>query len=330
MKRTTVGTARASAPVPPPRRRNRPLVGLGAAAALAAGLLGYRAIRTPPGPGPDAPTVNQVRALAAAGRLDEAAAAADRLRAARPDDLDAHLLHVDLCLNRENLAGAVDGARAALRLRPDSPGLREQLAVWLLLTGRAAEADEECGRCRADRPADPRLAVLHADVCRRLGDNARAEQILDGLPAGGPPNPAAQVLRGALYLDADQPEKAIRPLREAAGRPGEHQQRAKHYLSLALSRTGREDEARQLAADLRHQQTLEIWSKYGRPDSPAYRLGLAETLLRAGRGDEAVKLLDGVLAKMPDDPAAHRLLADYHAARGDANRADDHRRRAGD
>jgi predicted Zn-dependent protease len=297
---------------------------------VAGGLLGYQSLRPTPAAGPDAPDARRVNDLLAAGRLDEAAAAADRLRAARPDDLDAHLLYVEVSLRRDHLPGAIDGAREALRLRPDAGGLREQLAVWLFLVGRTAEADEECRRCRADRPADPRLAVLHADTCRRLGDNARAEQILDALPAGGPPNPAVQFLRGALYLDADRPEQAEPLLREAAGRPGEHQQRARYYLSLALARTGREDEARRVAADLRHQQTVEIWAKYGRPDSPAYRVSLAEALIRAGRGAEAVPLLDGVLAKAPDDPAAHRLLAEYHAARGDPARAADHRRRAGD
>jgi predicted Zn-dependent protease len=272
----------------------------------------------------------QTLGYVAAGKLDAAERPLERWRALRPDSVEPHLCLTDVSVRRDRLSGAIDGAREALRLRPGAHDLRQRLARWLYLVGRSEEADAECRRCREARPDDPNLALLHADVCCRLGDNARAGQLLDGLLRDRPGLAPALVLRGRLYLDAGQPDRAIPPLRAALAQGGPSGRRARHYLSLALARTGREEEARQLLAELKQEQAVELWQKYGRPDSAAYKLSIAEALLGTGQAAEAVRLLEQVLARSPGCCVAHGLLAKHFEAQGQSAKAALHRRKACD
>jgi predicted Zn-dependent protease len=271
------------------------------------------------------------RALAlgriAAGDLDGSEEPLDRWQALRPSEPEPHLARVDWAVRRGRIPDAIEAARAALALKPDAEKLREQLAYWLFLTGKTEEADAECRRCRAARDS-PTLAHLEAEIAHRLGDMARAGRIADELLARDPAAADALTLRGAVYLDAGDPEKAIPLLRTAAGARGGAASRARHYLSLALARTGREDEARKVLAAEQQFQTASLWEKYGRPDNVGAMVAIAEALIATGKADEAVKLLDRALAHDPHCRAAHKLLADVYDARGQSAKAADHRRQA--
>ena len=115
-----------------------------------------------------------------------------------------------------------------------------------------------------------------------------------------------------------------------AARGGAGQSRARHYLSLALARTGRDAEARRVLAAEQQFQAVGLWEKYGRPDTVGYKVTIAEALFAAGKADEAVRLLDQALAQDPKCRAAHKLLADHYEARGEAGKAAEHRRKAAD
>jgi predicted Zn-dependent protease len=272
----------------------------------------------------------QVVGYMACHRLAEAARAVSRWRALRPDDVEAHLLLIDLSLRQNRLEGAIDGSAEVLRLRPHHHELRRQRAVWLFLVGRTEEADRECRRGREGRPNDPELTQLQAEICYRLGDFTRVEALVEGLLRAQPNAAPALILRGAVYLDTGRPDQAIAPLRAALGAGGEHGGRARHYLGLALARTGQEAEAKRVLAEAKQQQAVEVWTKYGRPDSPAYKVSLAESLLELGKAEEAVRLLGEAIAQSPSCPAAHRLLAQHYQAQGQPGRAAEHKRKADD
>ncbi len=274
------------------------------------------------------------RALAlgrmAAGKYAEAEAPLDRWRALRPAEIEPHLARIDWATWLNRLPEAIESAGAVLDLQPGIADLRERRAAWLLVVGRTEEAAAECRRCREARPDDPGLVRLEAEISYRLGDTARAAARVDDLLRRNPQDPAALTLRGALDLDADRPDRAVGPLREAAARAGPGAGRAKYFLALALARTGQEAEAKKLQAEGQAQQAVELWEKYGRPDTVGYKVTIAESLLATGRAEEAVRLLERAVAQSPDCAAAHRLLADYYASRGQAGKAADHRRKAGD
>lgn len=285
----------------------------------------------PAGPAVDVPALRvQALGLQAAGNYAEAEQAVQRWRAACPDDVEPHLRLVDLGVRSGRLPAAIDGARAALRLRPDDDALRQQLAGWLLGVGRTDEALAEVRRCRRSSPDDVRLRLLEAIACVRVGDRDEAGRLVDAILRDHPRLPLAVLLRGELCLAAGQAEQAVAPLSDALAEPGEHQLRARYLLGLALARTGREAEARQHLAQVQRQQTVGLWEKYGRSDSPAYQVSLAESLLATQQTAEGVRLLEEVVARSPDCAAAHRLLARHYDAAGRADRAAEHRRRAGE
>jgi predicted Zn-dependent protease len=274
-----------------------------------------------------------VRALALvrieAGRLADATEPLERWRALRPDDPEPHLARVDQAARLGRPAEAIDPARAVLALRPNSDRLREQLTYWLYITGRTEEADAECGRCRAVNPT-PDLKLLHAEIAYRLGDTARAGRFVDEALANGARTALSLSLRGAVSLDGGDPGAAIPPLREAIKLGGEGQSRARHYLSLALARTGDEAGARQLLAEEQREQAVGLWEKYGRSDGVAYKVAIAEALLATGRPAEATRLLDHALLQDPKCRAAHKVLADCYDATGRPAEAAEQRRLAAD
>ncbi|HVK16693.1 MAG TPA: tetratricopeptide repeat protein, partial [Fimbriiglobus sp.] len=249
-----------------------------------------------------------------AGKLDDADGPADRWRALRPRDPEPHLTRIDLAVKRRRLDDAIDSAATVLELQPSAGELRERRAGWLFLVGRTEEAATECRRCRETRPDDPALTRLEAEICVRLGDNARAEVLVGELLRRHPRDATALTLRGALELEADRPDRAVPPLREAIAHIGPTAARARHFLGLALARTGNESEARKLQAEGQVQQAVELWEKYGRPDTVGYKVTIAEALLATGRTEEAVRLLELAVAQTPDCAAAHRLLADHYTA----------------
>lgn len=274
----------------------------------------------------------QAKQFMSAGKLAEAEQSLTRLRERYPDDLEAQRLYVELTSKSGRLPEAIDAARAALQLKADDDRLRERLANWLFSTGRYDEAYVECEHCLMQRPRDPQLLFLQAEVCRCLGDSAQAEKLVDLVLSLQPQSPPALTLRGALYLDAGQPQSAV-PLLQAAlaqGAESSRRARTRHYLSQALLKTGRDAEAKQVLADVQLQQTVEEWVKYGRSESAAYQIGLAESLLRTGKATEAIGLLEKVVAASPENAAAHRLLARHFEAQGQSAKAEEHRRRAGD
>ncbi len=250
----------------------------------------------------------------------------------QPDALPALLARIDASAQGGRLPEAIDGAQAALRLRPSDQALRQRLAQWLHSVGRYDEAYAECQRYLASRPHEPQAVFLLAEVCRGRGNNAQAEKLLDDLLQAYPQLAPALTLRGALYLDAGQPDRAIPLLQKALAQAGEgpRPSRTRHYLSQALLKTGREAEAKQVLADLQRQQAVEVWDKYGRVESPAYQVSFAEALLRGGQTKEALGLLEKVIARSPNHAGAHRLLAQHFESLGESGKAAEHRRLAGD
>ena len=271
------------------------------------------------------------RALAlgriARGQLAEAVEPLDRWRALRSADPDPHLNRIDLAVKMNRPAEAIDPARAALALRPDSGDLREKLAFWLYQTGETAEADAECRRCRESRDSLP-LKMLHAEIARRLGDNKRAEKLVADVLAAGQRTPPVLTLAGAVALDLGDPAQAIPLLKEAINKGGEGQGRARHYLSLALARSGDEEGAKRVLAEDMRLRAINMWEKYGRADGVGYLVTNAEGMLATGQAEQALQLLKLVLEKDPNCRAAHKLLADYHETRGQSALAADHRRKA--
>lgn len=266
--------------------------------------------------------------------LDQKAKVSEALDLARswrdkvPDDLEPHMVIVDLAAKHDRVIDAIPSAQAILQQNPGINDLRQRLVIWLFMTGQTEAADKECQILMKGRSDDPRLLMLQGDICLRLGELSRAATALDRALTMQPDFLDAMVLRGAVYVQAGEPEKAI-PLLEKAIAEGVRQPvRARHYLGLALYRVGRTEDARKILSQVGQVQANEIWDKYGRVEMPSYKITLAESMLRSGQAEQGVKILEQVVEQWPDSAAAHRLLAQHYQEKGDQARAKSHREKA--
>jgi predicted Zn-dependent protease len=83
------------------------------------------------------------------GRPDRAVSLLDMALKAEPDNVDAVQLSVQVAARSGDLAGAHRRVEAALRTRPDAPGLHESHAALLFVEERYPEALEALDRADA-------------------------------------------------------------------------------------------------------------------------------------------------------------------------------------
>jgi tetratricopeptide (TPR) repeat protein len=284
----------------------------------------------------DAPVA---RALAlgylSSDRLVEAETYFARWCAVRPADPEPYEMRIKLWLRRSRITNVVDDARRVVELQPDNRKLRQQLPRWLLILGRFQEAESECQRFLHSWPDDPWVLLVQALLHQRQGRSAAAIPIADRLVREYPDFAEACVLRGTLYVEANQSDEAIPLLRRATAIQGPHRREALYELGLALEKTGQSREAERAMAEARLLLDQERFrgmadgSEGERRDYTIIQVRLAEGMLEAGQTEDALRLLRKILERQPDCAAAHRSLAAHYEKEGQPERAAEHRRRAG-
>jgi tetratricopeptide (TPR) repeat protein len=278
--------------------------------------------------------VEVVRALAL-GYLDarqfpEAETALNGWCALRPHDGEPlrHRLH--LWTQQQNLTQSVADAESILRIDPNDQATRQQLARWLYLAGRHDEAERQAQRCLQAQPDNTSLLLLLASIHHHQGRNADAAAIADRLLRAVPDHANGLALRAQLHLEANEFEPAIQLFQRAALIPGQQQPTMLYQLSVALDRAGRHQEAQQALAEMQWRRALGLWSEDNLRDENAGLQGrVVQAYLAAGKTDEAVRFLTGILERNPRAAGAHRLLADCYDKQGQPERAAEHRRLAG-
>jgi tetratricopeptide (TPR) repeat protein len=223
---------------------------------------------------------------------------------------------------------ALNNGRRALEFDPEDDPVAQEV-VWLLVRVRQfEEADPLCRRCLQRRPGDPWLTYLLAVIGHGRGDFAEAQSLLDSLLQREPLFTRALLLRAVLYNEAGEPAKAVPLLRQVLSLDPSLQKEARYQLSLALARSGQEEEARQVMAEIQKDNLDRLLSSPHNPDAPGLKLQRAEAGLAAGREEEALRLLTELLEQDPGFAPAHALLAAYYERKGQPERAAEHRRQA--
>jgi predicted Zn-dependent protease len=274
-----------------------------------------------------------VRALALghleARRFDEAQAYLDRWCELRPGETDPYRHRLDLWMKQMKLAEALADAGTLLRLRPNDFSTRQLSVQLLFLDGRFGEAEAEGLRCLKEQPNNTDLWYLLASIYHGQHRDAEAAEFADRLLKAKPESTAGLRLRAELFLEAGQPDPALRLLKQAADAPGPEGLSALYQLSLALSRAGREEEATKALAEMQWRQAMDLWSTDDhRDDNSGLQARVVEALLAAGKADEAVRFLTDILARKPDAAGTRQLLADCYEKMGHPERAAEQRRRA--
>jgi predicted Zn-dependent protease len=274
-----------------------------------------------------------VEALARGYLADDdprAAAHLARWAQLRPDQPEPVRLRLEFNRKHKHREEAFADGRRLLDFEPDNPQLRRTVMNLGFSVGRFEEAEQLCRECLRRQPGDTGLLVMLAEIRRVRGDLPGAATVLDALLKDQPKLTSALLLRATVFEEAGEPAKAVPLLREVMAADPKRRAAAAYRLSLALQRAGRPDEAHEALAEVRRLQDRDTFAEAIRtqPDNLDLRVRLAEWMLADGN-QEGLGVLNGVLARDPKFPPAHRLLASHYEKNGQADRAAEHRRLAG-
>ncbi len=217
---------------------------------------------------------------------------------------------------------AADAYRSLVSLDPDNPQPKLALAEMLSRQGRSAEAAEQ---------------YLHAG--KRLESAGKVKEAQEAFKKAMAAQPASAGVVTKLAGEAEargDRDAAISMLREAASKPGSH---ADIWLQLGetYARAGRHSEAEQS-----FERVAQVEPARLEPPLHLARLRLSrgdaapafdaigphlEALARAGKGKEAVGVLDEILGLDDRHDGVIRALADLHALLKDGENAFQCRRR---
>lgn len=229
---------------------------------------------------------------------------------------------------RDQEAALADGRRV-LELDPVNDPVRREVAWLALQVDLFTVAEAECRRSLSAAPADGWLIYMLAKILHAQGKRGEAATVLDPLVRAQPNFPDAVLLRGVLFAEADQPDRAIPLLRQALTLKGVPRRDCLYRLGLALAAAGQDAEAQKAFAEVELLNLTGAVANDAFPNNPAMRVQIAEAMLGMGRLTDANAELDAVLSTAPAFAPAHRAKATYYDRVGQPAQASEHRRRAG-
>jgi len=263
----------------------------------------------------------------------------DRWCELQPEDPEAFRNRLDFFTMQQMVIPAIADAQHILEFHPDDRRLRVGLTRMLLTAGRYEEAEKEGLRCFREDPENRELWYFLANIYYGLGQGSpgnsaktKAAALLDQLLSEDPDHLAGLKLRAKLFVEAGQPDMAVRLLEErVVGNPKWGETEGLAELSDALLRAGRAAESKRTQAELQWRQALILWSRFKQRDES---LGLQERVVQGmladDKADRAVAFLSGILERNHRaPPGTHELLALCYDKLGQVDRAREQRDLAG-
>jgi tetratricopeptide (TPR) repeat protein len=236
----------------------------------------------------------------------------------RPSDLRLRLWMFEVARRMLLPQLAIDSARAAVAIAPDSADARAKCGEILIENHQPVEAREHFEWLLARRPHDPAARFGLAKCLRELGDDPGAVRELTVLLRDHPDRPAYLAERGYVDLQAGRPADARDWLRKAAEADPSNTDLLYNY-ALCLERCGQPDEAKrwrdrhaQAEADLL--ELKEVTKRVaGEPRNPDLRHRAGELMLRNGHEREGVRWVRSALAVNPNHAPSRKTLDEYYA-----------------
>lgn len=236
----------------------------------------------------------------------------------RPRDLRLRLWTFDVARRMLLPQLAIDSAREAVAIAPDSPDARAKCGEILIENHQPAEAREHFEWLLARRPYDPTARFGLAKCLRELGDDSGAIRELTLLLRDHPDRPGHLAERGYVDLHAGRPAAARDWLRKAAEADPSNTDLLYNY-ALCLEQLGQRDEAKKWRE--RHAQTetdllelKEVTKRVaGEPKNPELRHRAGELMLRNGQEWEGVRWVRSALAVDPRHAPSRKMLDEYYA-----------------
>jgi predicted Zn-dependent protease len=268
-------------------------------------------------------------------RVLDALSCLDSWLAHEPNNPQAWFLRGNVHRQVNAVQKYVDDYKHVVDLDPTRNEARWRLALGLVEVGRYEEAQAHLEQIRRRQPDDPEVLVRLARCYSGLGRGEQARELLDGVLQDHPDNGLALRTRGELALQEARPAEAETFLRRAV-RVLPHDYSPQWSLYLALQR--QEGKTAEAQAELARAEQLkeqnerlaEIRTRKMSqdPHNPALHCEMGTLLLSQGYKDLGERWLLSALHEKPDYAPAHKALADFYEAQGDAEKAAYHRSEA--
>jgi Tfp pilus assembly protein PilF len=268
-------------------------------------------------------------------RLGAALACLDRWLESEPDCARALDWRGWVHERLEQQEAARQDYRRALELEPGRSEVRFRLAAMLLDDNKPAEAAPHLERLRRELPGRTEVLTSLAHCRAMLGDFAEARRLTDEVLATHPNDAEALLERGRLDLEEGRAADAEVALRRAV-EVSPYRFPIRFALWQSLQRQpGREREAAEakashdaLRADLERLAALLKAEGTKSREDPERMAEVGALLLRTGEERLGLDWLGGALRLDPQSAPAHDALAAYYEKKGEADKAEEHRRAA--
>jgi len=269
--------------------------------------------------------------LSADTALTDAVPYLSRWAELEPENPQPLKLRLQIWGQLKDLGRAIPDAFRLLELEPGNLEVRKTVVYLLLHSERYEEARQHCQAGKALAPGDPDWGYLTAKGYHLEGQLDKAAAAIDEVLRTNPGLPTAQLLRGTLYAEADQPDRAVPLLRSAVpATTGEDRQAARYHLAQALARLGKKEEAAAVLAEFERQRTADrlVTDSEGQPHNITLLLKAAAAVDEVGNEEQAYRLLQQALGRAPDLPEVNLALAAFYDRHGRPDMATAHRQRA--
>lgn len=245
----------------------------------------------------------------ATGRTDKARDLLEKALGANPDYTPARTELARMLIETGDPAKALSVAREGLRNAPDNLALLETLGTAQIETSRPKEAVNTFTRLVELAPSSLAAQAKLARAAFFAGNAVRAKEALDAILAKQPEHQDTLAVRVQLAIAEKDFETAKEKLAVLRKLEGTEVLTANFDTNLALLE-GRPDDAIEALKRLQSFRKLNI---------DAVRL--AEILWATNRREEAIAALREWLEIFPNDPGPQMLLGQYHMALRDWNAA---------
>jgi predicted Zn-dependent protease len=253
--------------------------------------------------------------------IEPAISLLDTWQSSFPDDAQPLFMRGYVWRGMGHNEKAVEFFRKALAIAPERTLIRRQLAEALLETNQADQAEAQLAICLEQTPKDATVYRLLAQCSYLKGELESSRNRLQTALKLDPGDFEARRLNGQLALTQAAPAEAAAELQEVV-RQRPHDLRAREALGRALQQLGQTAEAEEHFAFVsRGEESMARLNRLIRealeqPDNVAIRLQVGSILFEYGSAEDAVRWLQSVLDLEPEQPDAHRMLAEYYSKRG--------------